>query len=140
MFSANDVMIQGSVNQLPFGGVGTSGNGAASRGKRDFTSFSYERSIIRSSRSSSLMEMLLAVRYPPATTFKLLLSQVAGSRQPWFDSQGRTFLLARITACFSWLGRQSMRVLRLIGLILAIVVEVPQTLARVPPVLSRLWN
>jgi hypothetical protein len=60
-------MIQVTVQELPFGGVGESGHGAY-HGKRTFDLFTYERATMR---SRPWLEFLLATRYPPYTPEKL---------------------------------------------------------------------
>ncbi len=53
----NDTMKQGSTLELPFGGVGESGNGRY-RGKRGVETFSYERSVMRRYFLPDVFEML----------------------------------------------------------------------------------
>jgi aldehyde dehydrogenase (NAD+) len=55
----NDVMVQGEVPQLPFGGVGESGMGAY-HGHRGFLTFSHQRSILEQRFWPDL-----PLRYPP---------------------------------------------------------------------------
>lgn len=58
-FVANDVVIQGGMASLPFGGVGASGMGAY-HGERGFLTFSHQRSVIRRPLRPDP-----PVRYPP---------------------------------------------------------------------------
>jgi coniferyl-aldehyde dehydrogenase len=70
----NDCISHGSIDSLPFGGIGPSGMGAY-YGKTGFLTFSHARSVYRQSRS------------PQAEHFM----------RPPFESQTRAFLLAAIT-------------------------------------------
>jgi len=70
----NDCISHGSIDSLPFGGIGLSGMGAY-HGKTGFLTFSHARSVYRQSRS------------PQAEHFL----------RPPFGSQTRAFLLAAIT-------------------------------------------
>ncbi|EJD01022.1 aldehyde dehydrogenase [Fomitiporia mediterranea MF3/22] len=63
----NDVLLQGSVEDLPFGGVGESGYGQH-RGKWGFETFTHFRS---TAESPSIVELVMSSRYPPYTPKKL---------------------------------------------------------------------
>uniref|UniRef100_A0A914C6C5 Aldehyde dehydrogenase n=1 Tax=Acrobeloides nanus TaxID=290746 RepID=A0A914C6C5_9BILA len=63
----NDVMMQMSLDTLPFGGVGNSGMGRY-HGKYTFDTFTHEKAVLH---RSSGFEKLLFMRYPPYTESKL---------------------------------------------------------------------
>uniref|UniRef100_UPI00398F74B4 aldehyde dehydrogenase family 3 member A2-like n=1 Tax=Pristiophorus japonicus TaxID=55135 RepID=UPI00398F74B4 len=64
--TANDCMIHYTVDTLPFGGVGKSGNGAY-HGKFSFETFSHRRACVLKSLG---MEKVNSIRYAPATDSK----------------------------------------------------------------------
>lgn len=67
----NDNVIQISNNSLPFGGIGTSGNGAY-HGKYSFECFTYPQAVL-----TSTTKFDLNIKYPPYTPFKRWLLKVA---------------------------------------------------------------
>lgn len=74
----NDVLMQITVDTLPFGGVGNSGMGRY-RGKFGFDTFTHEKSVLK---RAFFTEMLTAARYPPGTTSKFdRLKWLTGTRR-----------------------------------------------------------
>jgi aldehyde dehydrogenase (NAD+)/aldehyde dehydrogenase (NAD(P)+) len=63
MTAANDVLIQGGIDELPFGGVGPSGYGAHG-GKHGFDTFTHQRGTID---APSWIDKVLSIRFPPYT-------------------------------------------------------------------------
>ncbi|RMZ67578.1 fatty aldehyde dehydrogenase [Pyrenophora seminiperda CCB06] len=84
--SLNDGFFHGSIPTLPFGGVGTSGQGAY-RGKASFDTFTHRRSV---TTTPAWLESLMAIRYPPYTTKKQKDFSKMNDIKPNFDRQGRT--------------------------------------------------
>lgn len=71
--SINDSVIQISNNNLPFGGVGSSGNGAY-HGKYSFRTFTYPQAILQTTTKFDTN-----IKYPPYSPFKKWLLKVAMS-------------------------------------------------------------
>ncbi|KAK1920096.1 hypothetical protein P3342_002392 [Pyrenophora teres f. teres] len=82
--SLNDGFFHGSIPTLPFGGVGTSGQGAY-RGKASFDTFTHRRSVT----TPAWIEGLMSVRYPPYTAKKQKEFTKMNDIKPNFDRQGR---------------------------------------------------
>ncbi|KAK2753059.1 hypothetical protein FQN55_005019 [Onygenales sp. PD_40] len=83
--SINDSFMHVSIPTLPFGGVGSSGNGSY-HGRSSFDAFVHRRSI---AATPGWLERLLAVRYPPyAGKLKSTMRQSAVA--PNFDRSGNT--------------------------------------------------
>ncbi|CAE7179597.1 hypothetical protein PTNB73_03569 [Pyrenophora teres f. teres] len=83
--SLNDGFFHGSIPTLPFGGVGTSGQGAY-RGKASFDTFTHRRSV---TTTPAWIEGLMSVRYPPYTAKKQKEFTKMNDIKPNFDRQGR---------------------------------------------------
>jgi beta-apo-4'-carotenal oxygenase len=83
--SLNDGFFHGSIPTMPFGGVGTSGQGAY-RGKASFDTFTHRRSV---TTTPAWLEGLMAVRYPPYTLAKQKKFIGMNDVKPNFDRQGR---------------------------------------------------
>ncbi|KAL1835506.1 hypothetical protein VTK73DRAFT_5598 [Phialemonium thermophilum] len=82
----NDSFFHGSVNTVPFGGVGGSGMGAY-RGKASFDVWTHTRSVAETPR---WMEPLIRVRYMPYKWSELRrLRLLNGGGTPDFDRNGR---------------------------------------------------
>ncbi|RPA87932.1 aldehyde dehydrogenase 3B1 [Ascobolus immersus RN42] len=87
----NDVVLHGGVGNVPFGGVGESGNGRY-RGLYSFDVFSNQRAVVK---TPGWIDGLLNIRYPPYTRGKL--SKIKGQvGAPTFDRNGREFYPGRI--------------------------------------------
>lgn len=82
--SVNDGFIHGSLQTLPFGGVGDSGQGAY-RGKASFDCFSHRRTV---TKTPGWAEALLSFRYPPYEG-KLAQMRRSGLLKPNFDRDGK---------------------------------------------------
>lgn len=78
-------MFHGSIPVMPFGGVGTSGQGSY-RGKASFDTFTHRRSVVT---TPGWMESLLAVRYPPYSLSKLKQFRQMSESKPNFDRNGK---------------------------------------------------
>ncbi|KAI6176202.1 CBR-ALH-4 protein [Aphelenchoides bicaudatus] len=63
----NDVLLNFSVDTLPFSGVGQSGLGGAYRGKFGFDTFSHQKSVLK---RGFFADGLISARYPPLTNSK----------------------------------------------------------------------
>lgn len=63
----NDVLLNFSIDTLPFGGVGNSGLGGNYRGKFGFETFSHQKSVIK---RGFFADGLISARYPPLTKAK----------------------------------------------------------------------
>jgi beta-apo-4'-carotenal oxygenase len=85
--SLNDGFFHASLPTLPFGGVGTSGQGAY-RGKASFDVFTHRRSI---TTTPGWIEGMLDVRYPPYTLKKQQKFAGMSEMKPNFDREGRTY-------------------------------------------------
>ncbi|CAN9458360.1 unnamed protein product [Alternaria alternata] len=83
--SLNDGFFHGSIPTMPFGGVGTSGQGAY-RGKASFDTFTHRRSV---TTTPAWLEGLMDVRYPPYTLAKQKKFIGMNDVKPNFDRQGR---------------------------------------------------
>nr|XP_033777339.1 aldehyde dehydrogenase family 3 member A2 isoform X2 [Geotrypetes seraphini] len=99
--TANDVLLQFVVAELPFGGVGHSGMGSY-HGKHSFTTFSHKRSCLIKSLT---MEGLNKIRYPPLNWKKV----------EW----GKFFTQKRLNK-----GRVGLVLMALLGLVAAVVYKV----------------
>lgn len=84
--SLNDGYFHASIPTMPFGGVGSSGQGAY-RGKASFDVFTHRRSV---TSTPAWIEGLLDVRYPPYTLKKQKKFAGMNELKPDFDRQGRT--------------------------------------------------
>lgn len=83
----NDSLLQVSLHNAPFGGIGTSGQGAY-HGYYSYRAFSHERTTIEQSLA---MDFALKVRYPPVCEKKdavLQSSQEAYNGNVWFGREG----------------------------------------------------
>lgn len=87
----NDVILHGGVGNIPFGGVGESGNGRY-RGIYTFDVFSNSRPVVT---TPGWIDKLLNIRYPPYSRGKLnkVKSQIEG---PSFDRNGREYYPGKI--------------------------------------------
>jgi beta-apo-4'-carotenal oxygenase len=81
----NDSFFHGSVNSVPFGGVGDSGWGAY-RGKASFDCFTHFRTI---AETPGWAEKLIAVRYMPFDIAKLRILNRLTVKSPNFDRSGK---------------------------------------------------
>lgn len=72
--AVNEILMQYTVDQLPFGGVGSSGMGAF-HGKASFDTFTHYKSVLHRS-FNPIVEKLSGVRYPPYTQRKLKLARL----------------------------------------------------------------
>ncbi|KAJ4373076.1 Hexadecenal dehydrogenase [Neocucurbitaria cava] len=84
--SLNDGFFHASIPTMPFGGVGTSGQGAY-RGKASFDVFTHRRSV---TTTPSWIEGLLDVRYPPYSLKKQKKFAGMNEIKPNFDRSGRS--------------------------------------------------
>ncbi|KAF2186211.1 aldehyde dehydrogenase [Zopfia rhizophila CBS 207.26] len=84
--SLNDGFFHASIPTLPFGGVGSSGQGAY-RGKASFEVFTHRRSI---TKTPAWIEGMLDIRYPPYTLKKQQKFAGMNDLKPDFDREGRT--------------------------------------------------
>ncbi|KAI9780684.1 MAG: hypothetical protein M1839_006625 [Geoglossum umbratile] len=82
--SINDSFFHGSIPNLAFGGVGSSGQGSY-RGRASFDTFTHRRSI---TTTPSWLESLLAIRYPPYAG-KLARYRKMSAKKPNFDREGK---------------------------------------------------
>ncbi|KAH0566514.1 hypothetical protein GP486_000095 [Trichoglossum hirsutum] len=82
--SINDSFFHGSIPTLPFGGVGSSGQGSY-RGKASFDTFTHHRSV---THTPSWLEKLVAIRYPPYGE-KLSRYRKLAAKKPNFDREGK---------------------------------------------------
>lgn len=81
----NDALMQGASPAIPFGGVGTSGQGRY-HGKFGFDEFSFERPVVR---QPNWVEKVIEARYPPYTNVhSLLLRLVSRPLRPSFSRSG----------------------------------------------------
>jgi len=80
----NDVMLQGGVPKLPFGGTGGSGYGYH-MGRDAFNTFTYLRSSID---SPSWLDILLKVRYPPYSESRLKKALFFLQKPIWYSRPG----------------------------------------------------
>lgn len=80
----NDGFFHASIPTMPFGGVGSSGQGAY-RGKASFEVFTHRRSI---TKTPAWLEGMLDIRYPPYTSKKLQKFKGMSELKPNFDRQG----------------------------------------------------
>lgn len=80
----NDPLMHVVLLNVPFGGVGESGTGGY-HGQYGFDSFSHLRTVFH---QSSLIERLLAVRYPPYITWKKNANHNMTIKKPWFGREG----------------------------------------------------
>ncbi|KAG9238085.1 Aldehyde/histidinol dehydrogenase [Amylocarpus encephaloides] len=83
--SLNDAFFHASIPTMPFGGVGTSGQGSY-RGKSSFDTFTHRRSM---TTTPGWMEKMLGVRYPPYSDAKLKQFRQMSRKKPNFDRDGR---------------------------------------------------
>jgi beta-apo-4'-carotenal oxygenase len=84
--SLNDGFTHITIPGLPFGGVGTSGQGSY-HGKASYEAFTHRRSI---TKTPGWIEGMLAVRYPPFTAKKQKQFEGMGVKKPNFDRACRT--------------------------------------------------
>jgi beta-apo-4'-carotenal oxygenase len=83
--TVNDAYFHGSINTVPFGGVGDSGWGAY-HGKASFDCFTHSRTV---SETPAWAEKLLTVRYMPFDMSKLKLLNRLTTKKPDFDRSGK---------------------------------------------------
>lgn len=83
--SLNDGYYHASIPTLPFGGVGSSGQGAY-RGKASFDVFTHRRSV---TTTPAWIESMLDVRYPPYTASKQKKMAGMNDLKPNFDREGK---------------------------------------------------
>lgn len=81
----NDSYMHGSMNNVPFGGVGESGTGAY-RGKASFDTFTHFRTL---AETPAWAEGSLRVRYQPYDWSQLRLLQWLAAKKPNFDRDGK---------------------------------------------------
>jgi beta-apo-4'-carotenal oxygenase len=84
--SLNDGYFHGSIPTMPFGGVGTSGQGSY-RGQASFEAFTHRRSI---TTTPAWIEGLMDVRYPPYTLKKQKKFIGMNTVKPNFDREGKS--------------------------------------------------
>ncbi|KAI9768809.1 MAG: hypothetical protein M1840_004623 [Geoglossum simile] len=82
--SVNDSFFHGSISNLAFGGVGSSGQGSY-HGRASFDTFTHRRSV---TNTPSWLEGFLAIRYPPYAG-KLARYQKVSAKKPDFDREGK---------------------------------------------------
>ncbi|KAF7514721.1 hypothetical protein G7054_g15065 [Neopestalotiopsis clavispora] len=83
--SFNDAYMHGAVVTLPFGGVGTSGQGAY-RGKASFDTFTHFRTV---TETPGWADKLMAVRYMPYVPSELAQYLWLNGSKPDFDRDGK---------------------------------------------------
>jgi beta-apo-4'-carotenal oxygenase len=83
--SLNDGFFHGSIPTMPFGGVGTSGQGSY-RGKASFETFTHRRSV---TSTPKWLEGLMDVRYPPYTLSKQKKFAGMNDMKPNFGRDGQ---------------------------------------------------
>jgi beta-apo-4'-carotenal oxygenase len=83
--TVNDGMFHASLLTMPFGGVGTSGQGNY-RGRQSFECFTHRRSV---AATPGWMESLLSVRYMPYLPSKEKQYRRMNARSPNFDRNGK---------------------------------------------------
>lgn len=97
----NDVVLHAGSAHVPFGGVGTSGQGAY-HGRFGFEAFSHQRTILR---QPTIIEKLMTARYPPYSPAKL--KKLRGLALPKIQVPRtgpiKRSILARALAGKSWL-------------------------------------
>lgn len=81
----NDSYMHGSINNVPFGGVGESGTGNY-RGKSSFDAFTHFRTI---AETPAWAEATLRIRYQPYDWSQLKLLQWLTAKTPNFDRDGK---------------------------------------------------
>ena len=81
----NDNFMHGSLNNVPFGGVGTSGTGSY-RGKASFDTFTHSRTI---AETPGWAEATLRVRYQPYDWTHLKFLRMMTEQKPNFDRNGK---------------------------------------------------
>jgi beta-apo-4'-carotenal oxygenase len=81
----NESFMSGSIQTVPFGGVGSSGMGSY-RGKASFDAFSHARVICT---TPSWLEKLLRIRYMPYNMEELNRLKKLTAPKPDFDREGR---------------------------------------------------
>lgn len=81
----NDSFLHGSINTVPFGGVGDSGWGAY-RGKASFDVWTHARTV---AETPSWMERFIRVRYMPYDWSELRFLQRLTAAKPNFDRSGK---------------------------------------------------
>lgn len=81
----NDSFMHGSMNNVPFGGVGESGTGAY-RGKASFDTFTHFRTL---AETPAWAEGSLRVRYQPYDWSQLKMLQWLAAKKPNFDRDGK---------------------------------------------------
>lgn len=81
----NDSFTHGSINNVPFGGVGDSGSGAY-HGKYTFDTFSHHRTV---AEVPAWVDRFLRVRYMPYAPAELRRFMKMNSSAPNFDRNGR---------------------------------------------------
>ncbi|ONH68197.1 Beta-apo-4'-carotenal oxygenase [Cyberlindnera fabianii] len=84
-FLINDAIIHVGMAQLPFGGIGSSGNGNY-HGYASFKSFTHERSCLK---QPFWVEPLFEAKYPPTTNFDLAVAKTAMVPPAWFGRTGK---------------------------------------------------
>jgi beta-apo-4'-carotenal oxygenase len=77
--------MHGAVTTLPFGGVGSSGQGAY-RGKASFECFSHHRTV---TETPNWVDKLLRVRYMPYSDSELKRFEWMNLKKPEFDREGK---------------------------------------------------
>ncbi|EOO00352.1 putative fatty aldehyde dehydrogenase protein [Phaeoacremonium minimum UCRPA7] len=82
----NDSFFHASMNNVPFGGVGGSGMGGASRGKAGFDAFTHYRSV---AETPAWMEKLIRIRYMPYKWSEMKRMSIMRDERPNFDRNGR---------------------------------------------------
>lgn len=92
--TVNDAFFHGAIANMPFGGVGDSGQGAY-RGQLSFETFTHRRSV---ATTPGWLEKMLAIRYPPYAG-KLKKFQSQNGLKPNFDRSGN-----EIKGIGYWLG------------------------------------
>jgi beta-apo-4'-carotenal oxygenase len=83
--SLTDGFFHASIPTMPFGGVGTSGQGSY-RGKASFDTFTHRRSV---TTTPKWIERLMDVRYPPYGPKKQKKFAAMNDMKPNFDRESR---------------------------------------------------
>ena len=77
------------MNNVPFGGVGGSGMGGASRGKAGFDAFTHYRTV---AETPAWMEKLIRIRYMPYKWSEMNRMSFMRDERPNFDRNGRVVM------------------------------------------------
>lgn len=81
-----DLLLHYTIHSLPFGGTGPAGFGAY-HGKTGFDAFTHQRAVVEAPANGllgTLVEKIMAARYPPYSNAKLAFFRLAISDSIWF--------------------------------------------------------